>query len=250
MRGIVAVDSGTPRPSDSPVFGPDTLAMRHLDDVVTVDVLDAESLPNLKMDPEDPATAYILGTLVPGELAPMLAIGMAAELAGDRVRAIANYDFTSKCDPNYATSVFGLARCLAAEGQRTEAVAALGRIPQTSNLYPNAQKTIAAILIRTTPNAPSIQELEKAGSTIDALLLEGKEKFRIMREVFTVALDLITGNKIKEDATKVLGHSLQEIEIRKGLEGAYRNLARITDDKDQRIALVDMANSVRPKTWF
>lgn len=336
MRGIVAVESGQPHPADSPVFGLDTLGMRPLDDKTGVDVLDSESLPSLKMNPEDPATPFILGNIgvgdpkrqtpvlakalakfpdsieaklamatncfrldqfttaeehlaavekidpfewrviwlrgaalimskaypeaieafetcyreVPGELAPQLAIGIAAELSQDRERAIGCYDFVSKTDPSYATAVFGLARCLAALGRRDEAVAALGRILPTSNLHTVAQKTIAAILIRRDPQVPGAGELEKASTTIEALMLEGKEKFRIMRDVFSTALDLLTGKQIQPAKTMVLGHALEETAIRRGLETAYRNLARLSDDKEQRIALVDLANRVRPKTWL
>jgi serine/threonine-protein kinase PknG len=334
LREIVARETGEPKPADSPVFGPDLLALRTLDEQ-GIDKLDADSLPALKPSPDDPATAFIVANLgsrnplkqvpvldlalakfpssisallaaarndlrldrydeaearlvkvealdpfewrviwmrgislvvqkeypaaleafetcyreVPGELAPKLAIGIVSELMGERARAIDMYDTVSRTDPSFCTAVFGLARCLAAAGKRDAAVAALGRIGVTSSLYADAQKVIAATLIRTQPTVPGQAELEKASSTIDALLLQGAEKFRLMRDVFTVALELLTGGQVKPAPTQVLGHALQETDIRLGLEQVYRQLARLADDRAQRIALVDLANQVRPKTW-
>ena len=47
----------------------------------------------------------------------------------------------------------------------------------------------------------------------------------------------------------ILGCEPNERSLRFGLERGYRALARLTSDRGRRIALVDMANSVRPKTW-
>jgi serine/threonine-protein kinase PknG len=333
LREVVARDTGQSRPADSAVFGPDPLGFRAGGDV---HLLDVDSLPALKLDPGDPATAFIVGNAaaadprrqtpvlaralelfpssisallamarhqlrlgdpaeaerqlalveardafewrviwlrglalilqagypaaieafetcyreVPGELAPKLAIAVAAELAGHREQAIFYYDTVSRTDPSYATAAFGLARCLAAAGKRADAVAALARIAQTSSLYADAQKAIAATLIDARPSRPGVAELEKASSTLDALMLDGAERFRSMRDVLSVALELLRGGHLPPADVKLLGHRLDEPELRRGLEHAYRNLARLTDDRGQRIALVDLANQVRPKTWL
>lgn len=335
MREIVAQDTGTPRPADSRLFGPDTLGLRTLD--AGIDALDVHSVPALKPRPEDPATAFMLANVgagdparqtrvydqaiakfpgsveallamarnqlllgchdraehylaqveaidpfdwrviwyrglaliaqqafaaareafeschreIPGEQAPKLAIAIAAELAGDRERAIAYYDTTSRTDHGFATAVFGMARCLAALGKRDEAVAALGRIAQTSSLYGEAQKAIAATLIRAAPRTPGVAELSKAAATIEALTLEGVERFRIVRDLFTVTLDLLGHGQLEPaPAIALLGHRLDEIDVRRGLESTYRSLARLADNRAERIALVDLANRVRPKTWL
>jgi serine/threonine-protein kinase PknG len=336
LREIVAHETATPRPADSRQFGPDTLALRTLDDPRGVDVLDVSSFPALKMRPDDPATAFMLANVgagaperqtpvyaqaiakfphsieallalgrnqlvlgnyeaaerhlekveaidafdwrviwyrglaliaqhqfaealaafetcyreIPGEQAPKLAIAIAAELAGDRSRATTYYDMVSRTDPGFATAGFGLARCLAAIGKRDEAVAALERIGQTSSLYGDAQKAIAAVLIRAQPSTPGVAELAKASSTIEALMLEGAERHKIVRDIFVVTLALLDQGHVKPAPTvTLLGHRLDEADVRRGLETAYRNLARLTDDRTHRIALVDLANQVRPKTW-
>jgi serine/threonine-protein kinase PknG len=187
---------------------------------------------------------------VPGELAVKLAIAIAAERNGDTARAIKYYDVVSRTNPDFATAAFGLSRCLAGVGKRDEAVAALSRIPQTSNLYGQAQKTTAQTLIRPMPGSfPGAQELVKAGSTIEALMLEGIEKFKLLRDVFVSALSQIDRGHVKPDpSVTVLGHQLDDTNIRLGLEHAYRNLARLSPDRDKRIELVDLANRVRPRT--
>ena len=47
----------------------------------------------------------------------------------------------------------------------------------------------------------------------------------------------------------VLGSALTEDELRAGLEHSYRTLARHADNTRERIALVDTANRIRPRTW-
>jgi hypothetical protein len=37
--------------------------------------------------------------------------------------------------------------------------------------------------------------------------------------------------------------------LRFGLESSYRARARLTFERGRRIQLVDLANSVRPRTW-
>ena len=48
---------------------------------------------------------------------------------------------------------------------------------------------------------------------------------------------------------RILGCALTEKDLRLGLERCYRSLARLSSSADQRIALVDRANAVRPVTW-
>ena len=336
LREIVALDGEASRPMESRLFGPDTLGLRELDAAKGVDTLDLESLPVLKMDIADPATAFILGNVgsgdprkqtpvlatavaqfpdsieallamarnqvligsydeaekylgrvealdafdwrviwyrglalirqnmpgegleafetcyreVPGELAVKLGIAIAAELSGDPARATRYYETVSRTDPNFATATFGLARCLAASGERDRAVLALGRIPQTSSLYDDAQKAIAATLIREKPTKPGPGELERASTTIEALTLEGVERLALARDVLATALSLLrSGHLAPAPLVKLLGHPLDEANLRAGLEHAYRGLARLTDDEDQKVALLDLANQVRPRSF-
>jgi serine/threonine-protein kinase PknG len=47
---------------------------------------------------------------------------------------------------------------------------------------------------------------------------------------------------------KLLDRAVNERDLRFGMEHAYRSLARLADDRGTRIELVDLANSVRPRT--
>ena len=70
---------------------------------------------------------------VPGELAPKLALAMAAEADGDLQSASALYDTVSRTDPTFTTATFGLARCRTALNDRQGAIAAYGRVPANSS---------------------------------------------------------------------------------------------------------------------
>src|SRR5262249_15055698 len=112
-----------------------------------------------------------------GELSVQLAIAIAAELGGNLTLAIKHYEDVSRTDPSYATALFGLGRCLATLAKREQAVNAYARVAQTSNLYGEAQKAIARTLIADKPAVPGAPELVKASETIEALNLEGEERF-------------------------------------------------------------------------
>ena len=60
------------------------------------------------------------------------------------------------------------------------------------------------------------------------------------------AYDYVTRNQAAEG--KVLDCALSEHELRLGLERRYRTLARFAATPEERIALVDRANAVRPRT--
>jgi serine/threonine-protein kinase PknG len=57
----------------------------------------------------------------------------------------------------------------------------------------------------------------------------------------------LPGHRLPPGA-RIMGHALTERELRFGLEQAYRAMARLARDPDSRVALVDRANAVRPRT--
>jgi serine/threonine-protein kinase PknG len=63
--------------------------------------------------------------------------------------------------------------------------------------------------------------------------------------VLEAALPLVKAQS--DDSTVVLGCSLTEEGVRRGLEDSYRALARATAGQE-RIKLVDRANRVRPRS--
>jgi serine/threonine-protein kinase PknG len=188
---------------------------------------------------------------LPGELAPKLGIAISSEKAGNTQRAVALYDAVSRTDPSYATAAFGLARGLAGQGKRDDAVNALARIRQTSSLYGEAQKETARILIAEKPSAPGTSELERAAKAIEALALEGQERLELVKEILGTALNLVTLRQLAPtNSVTLLGQTLESDSLRLGLEKAYRDMARLETNPAEKIRLVDQANQVRPRTLF
>ena len=196
---------------------------------------------------------------LPGELAPKLAFALASEQAQNYPLAAQMYELVEQTDLNYPTAAFGLARCRLMQGDRTAAVAALQQVPPTSNLYTRAKVEIARILVdRHLPVAinlpkhpdPTISELKSATQTVEALTLEGIEKYRLDRQVLETALNLLTSKAITaQNNLLILGQPLEEIKLRQGLEKVLRSIAHLSTG-DEKIVLVDEANRVRPKTLF
>ena len=187
---------------------------------------------------------------LPGELAPKLALGLAAELAGNFKLAIKMYDLVSHTDPSYTSAAFGLARCLSNTGNRNAAVAALERVPQTSSLFTRSRVEIARTLIDTQKSAPGMTELKTASSAIEALTLEGMDGYRLAKQVLETALKLVTSQVISPaSGITIFGQPLEEIHLRRGLEKALRDMAHLVTG-EEKIRLVDEANRVRPRTLF
>ena len=186
---------------------------------------------------------------LPGELAPQLALALAAELADDRKQAIKLYDRVCRTDPSYVSASFGLARCLSATGDRQAAVEALQRVPPTSNLYVRSRVETARMLIDPKRTVPGANELRQASATIETIALEGMERYRLTKQLLETALGSIASKAIQPSAIVLLGHQLQEVELRKGLEKALRDMAHLSTGAE-KIRLVDEANRVRPRTWL
>jgi serine/threonine-protein kinase PknG len=186
---------------------------------------------------------------LPGEPAVQLAIGLAAEQAGDTATALKRYGTVARY-PDFATAVFGLARCLLGAGRRDEAVAAYRRIPETSSLYAQAQSAVTRALLRTTTAPPGANDLSEAARVLEALALQGADEVRLRVELLETALGLLGSRALTEDGSlQLLGQPFREVSLRRGLEQALRQLARLESDRERQIALIDRANCVRPLTW-
>ncbi len=185
---------------------------------------------------------------LPGELAPKLALGLAAELAGNLDVAIKMYDLVSRTDPGFVSAAFGLSRCLLAKGDRSGAVKALDRVPQASGLYLRSRIDASRTLLRSDHQPPTSIDLRQASALAESLALDGMDRLRLTSQILAVALDLLTSGKLQPSAqVKILGRPLGEAPIRRGLEESYRSMARLMTG-NARIELVDRANAIRPRT--
>jgi serine/threonine-protein kinase PknG len=185
---------------------------------------------------------------LPGELTPKLALAIAAEQAKNYPLAITMYDLVSCTDPGYVSAAFGLARCLSVQGNRYGAVTALETVSQNSNLYIRSRVEIARILLDCDHSKPSDKEIKSAAATIEALKLEGIERYHLTKHLLETALNLLTSHQLKSATDLIiLGKPLQEVNLRTGLEKTLRDIAHLASG-EEKIHLVDQANRVRPRT--
>jgi serine/threonine-protein kinase PknG len=187
---------------------------------------------------------------LPGELAPQLALGFTAELAGDRDAAITYYDVVSRTDPAYTTAAAGLARGRLAAGDRAGAVEAYNRVPGTSSAYAGSQVGAIRALVRAHPAARvDVDSLTAAAQLIERLKVEAAQLASLRAELLEQALDAMTGGT--RVPIVVLGRTgsgdAGERDVRFALEAAYREMARAAHGTE-KIRLVDQANAARPRT--
>jgi serine/threonine-protein kinase PknG len=186
---------------------------------------------------------------LPGELAPQLALGFAAEAAGDQPTADRYFARVWTVDRSHVSAAFGLARTRLAADDRAGAIAALAAVPQTSSHYVTAQ--IAAVRMHLTRMGSEITpgDLREAAGRLDRLTLDASRREYLRSEILLAALDSVTAGQAV-GADRLLGCEPAEHPLRSGLEQSYRTLARMAPDQVRRIALVDRANDVRPRTWL
>jgi serine/threonine-protein kinase PknG len=154
-----------------------------------------------------------------------------------------------RTDRTYISAAFGLARALLGRGERMEAVDVLNSVPDTSSHHLAAQ--LAAVRARTAiarSAGLSEQDLVVAGTQLARLELDDARRAVASRELLESAFAWVRGGPNGSSGT-VLGCRLVEDDLRRGLEGWYRALARQAGTRRERIALVDQANRVRPRTW-
>jgi serine/threonine-protein kinase PknG len=185
---------------------------------------------------------------LPGEIAPKLAIGIAAERDEQHSVAARWYDVVSRTDPTFTTAAFGLARCRMAVGDRTGAIAALRRVPETSIASVAARVAQVEALLDAEDQPVELADVVAAGSIVAELPARSEARARLTAEVLGAALVLVEEAGMPDDPPVVLGRTLDDHDVRLGLEEAYRALARRATDGADRIALVDRANLVRPRT--
>jgi len=192
---------------------------------------------------------------LPGELAPKLALGFAAEAAGDLAAARSYYQRVAVTDRSCVSAAFGAARACLAGGDRVGAIAAVAAVPQTSSQHAAAQ--IAAIrLLVGSGDVVSVADLRQADGRLRALSLDDLRREQLTVEILRAALDWVgtappgaRRRGASPAAERILGCDPTDRALRLGLERGYRALASLIPDQARRIELVDMANSIRPRTW-
>ena len=118
----------------------------------------------------------------------------------------------------------------------------LDSVPDTSIQHLAAR--VAAIRAELDPDQTTSERLRDASRRLDRLRLENGQVRKLAVEVLTAKLDWTMrglGGQDKE---------FDERTLRRQLELAYRDLAKLAAEPDARSVLVDRANLVRPRTLF
>ena len=241
LREALSAADGQPRPASSGLFTPGRRTFgAHTSPPAGSDV--AAALPLPLVDPTDPGAARL-------------------------------YERIWRVDREYVSAAFGLARARVDTGDHAAAVAVLDEVPDTSIQYIAAQ--VAALRTRL-EDATDEDDFVDASSRLQRLRLDAERQASLSVEMFRAALTWIgvpendpadtgraggaarTGSVPAQrspqravalsSASRLLGHRLNERELRLGLERAYRALAAMQTDTLERYALVDRANAVRPWT--
>ncbi|MEU6583375.1 tetratricopeptide repeat protein [Nocardia sp. NPDC046763] len=199
-----------------------------------------------------------LYSALPGEAAPKLALAVTAELmAADgldpetaRERAARYYDLVWRSDRSFTSAAFGAARLRRAADDRAGAVTVLDQVDAASAVHTEAGVTAVETLLAVAEPAELTEQLVRdAGKRIDSLTLDSKRRAAQARlRVLDAALRWLRLGRVPTDHSPLLGVALDQQGVRTGLERCYRDLAHETEDMWERIALVEQANAVRPRT--
>ncbi|MGN9837847.1 tetratricopeptide repeat protein [Nonomuraea sp. H19] len=179
-------------------------------------------------------------SMLPGEPAPKLALAFALECAGRP--ASSWYDTVWRTDRAFVSAAFGLAR--------TGRMSALDEVPATSSYRVAAQIALAASAARRPdPAALAPGDLVAAADRLANLAdLDPHRRDLIIAELLHGGLTWLDTNS-PPPGLKLAGAPFTELELRRRLESIYRRLAHAADSRQDRHALIDQANAVRPRTW-
>jgi serine/threonine-protein kinase PknG len=193
---------------------------------------------------------------LPGELAPKVALAACLERAeGEDVgrelqHAARYYGLVAATDPGYASASFGLARVAMRLGDREEAVSALRRIPRSSSAWVDAQITLCRVQCAPLQGEmPQVSDLIATSEVLGGLAVENSVRLPLVRDLHQHALAmLLDGQTPPDDSVQLMGAELDEQAQRAALERAFRSLAKLAPTDEDRYALVDQANTYRPRT--
>jgi serine/threonine-protein kinase PknG len=143
-----------------------------------------------------------------------------------------------------AAAAFGLARTREHRGDVAGALAALDLVAPTSSAYVAARRRRAELL---TTGGPGLDELAAAAATLDGIAIDPRERLTIQAQILRAAIDAVEQHG--DDPLVRIGPAVATAPaLRSAAEEAYRDLATLTSDRDERTRLVDAANTVRPRT--
>lgn len=224
------------------------------------------ALANNRITDAEDKFADVYHTL-PGEDAPKLALGFCYEQLDKPDDAWHYYKAVWRRDRSQVSAAFGLARICLRQGDRRGAVTILDEVPNVSRHYDVAR--IAAVRILSgrvaavagnSSELPTVDDFSEVVSRLPDLYLDGGDthgdaRDRLTASVREVALAWVreTGGEAQLNGRDVLGKHVCKQglrELRKLLERSFHALAHQARTIADHDALVDLANTVRPWTWW
>lgn len=166
-----------------------------------------------------------------------------------RFNAMGLYGLVWATNPTTVSSAFGLARQLMAEGQIEMSVAALDRVPQASRHHRMAQLTTILQLISGTLTESRIR---RAARRLEEIPTNEPRFLQIKIAVMSAGLNFLRDASVESAASPndLFEYPFTQRGLRYGLAYTLRQQARQAPFARHRYALVDLANQVRPVTWF
>lgn len=166
-----------------------------------------------------------------------------------RFHALRIYALVWATNPTTVSSAFGLARQLMAENQLELACRALDRVPQASRHSRMAQLTTIVQLIS---GPPTESRIRRAARRLEEIPTNEPRFLQIKTAVLSAGLNFLRNADVEAAASPnfLFEYPFTQRGLRLGLSNALRRQARNTPFSRHRYDLVDMANQVRPVTWF
>lgn len=159
------------------------------------------------------------------------------------------YGLVWRTNQTTVSSAFGLSRQLVAEEQTEMAVNALDRVPVASRHHRMAQLTTILELIS---GKLTESRIRRAARRLEEIPTNEPRFFQIKTAVMSAALNFLREADLSSAASSnpLFEYSFTQRGLRYGLSDTLRQQARQAPFSRHRYALVDMANQVRPVTWF
>ncbi|WPF65902.1 MULTISPECIES: serine/threonine protein kinase [unclassified Corynebacterium] len=166
-----------------------------------------------------------------------------------RFHAIRLYSLVWVTNPATVSSAFGLARQLMAENQLELAIQALDKVPQASRHHRMAQLTNILQLISKNLTESRIR---RAARRLEEIPTNEPRFLQIKTAIFSSGLKFLRDSGLDQAASPnaLLDYPFTQRGLRYALADALRRQARNAPFPRHRYDLVDMANQVRPVTWF
>ena len=168
-----------------------------------------------------------------------------------RFHATRLYGLVWATNPTTVSSAFGLSRQFIAEGDVARAVEALDQVPQASRHHRLARLTTVLHLISGPPKDLTEERIIDAAQRLDEIPTNEPRMAQVRVAVMSAGLNwLRETNRTHATVPTLFGQPFEVRGLRLGVEADLRRMARSVQYPSHRYHLVDMANAIRPRTWW